>query len=138
MEKGTAIALGLGLAGAAALVMRGSRAEAPSCEKAYRNKNGTSSARDGTDCGRAGMASNPAFVWARTVEPGDTAGSTAELITGDPTRFVELLVANPDIATKGQTGVLPEGTMLRVPLSWNPFIDEIGNRNDPPRAFPTS
>lgn len=90
----------------------------------------------------AGVQSYPDHHWSYTVRSAnESAGSIAEMILGadQAWRYVELLVANPQKPVRGSR-VVPEGSddelnfvslavgeKLRLPRSWNGWIDEVGN-----------
>lgn len=93
----------------------------------------------------AGKASSLAYRWCVEVKDGDTAGSIAKSITGDPRRYLELLAANPTIprkvdpATNEVNFAWPKdcaGLRLTLPLSWNPWMDQTGKARGDVVAFP--
>jgi hypothetical protein len=109
---------------------------------------------------RAGIASNPAFQWIHVVQPGQNASVITQRYFGSaPTaRVNELIKNNPteqggrnlgpirsDWApgTPGQTpGVLNwtsliAGDRLRVPKSWDAWVDEQGNVRTNATPFPS-
>ncbi len=86
-----------------------------------------------------GLQSSPFYRWCYLVRPGDDAGSISEKITGDSSRYAEILVANPDIPKKGKmgevigdnawdfaTGSLTDGTKVFIPQTMNAWIDQFG------------
>jgi hypothetical protein len=94
-----------------------------------------------------GRASVGTYQWTYLVTAHETPGSIARRITGDERRYVELLSANSDkrMATyrKGARfeinfaqGEFCRWTMLYLPKSWNPWIDEDGNFAGKSRPFP--
>jgi len=86
-----------------------------------------------------GVQSSPFFKWCYFVANGDSAGSISEKITGDSSRYAEILIANPDIPKKGKMGVvlgedawdfapgvLAEKTKIFIPQTMNSWIDQFG------------
>jgi hypothetical protein len=85
----------------------------------------------------AGQATALGYQWCHTVRRGDTAGSLAETITSDRRRYLELVAANPQygVATRKTASGGSEinfrdepqpGDKLKLPKSWNPWIDQNG------------
>ncbi len=88
---------------------------------------------------QSGYQSSPFWRWCYFVKPGDSAGSISERITGDNSRYIEILTANPDIPKKGKMGevvgpnawdfadgILVEGTKIYIPQTMNSWIDQFG------------
>lgn len=95
----------------------------------------------------AGQATALGYQWCHTVRHGDTAGSLAETITGDRRRYLELVVANPQYGVA--THRTPSGgteinfrdepqpmDKIKIPKSWNPWIDQTGAPRRMAQAFP--
>lgn len=93
----------------------------------------------GVDPLQRGVQSSPFYRWCYLVRAGDDSGMIAERITGDSSRYTDLLVANPGIPKKGTMGVvigdaawdfapgsLVEGTKIAVPQTMNAWIDPFG------------
>jgi len=87
-----------------------------------------------------GMASNPIRQWCYVVKDTDTAGRIAENHTGDRSRYVELLAANPSkkmiFSPEINFADMCVGERLYIPKSWNPWIDQEGNVAGPHGAYP--
>lgn len=88
---------------------------------------------------QAGLASGLSVEWIYTVQPGDTAGSITERVVGTSGRYTDLMLANPDVPREGRAsevlgndawefapGALTVGMKLRIPATWNPWIDQLG------------
>lgn len=104
----------------------------------------------------AGYASHDLYEWGYVVGPGDTPGDIARAITGDDSRYQDLLAANPDIATIGEIGVFSgdgtwqfktdatvpiekrfaPGTPILLPVPWARYIDQLGNPRGGTTPFP--
>lgn len=85
----------------------------------------------------AGQASAFGYQWCHDVRNSDTAGSLAEAITGDRRRYLELVYANPQygVAMQPTSSGGSEmnfrdkprpGEKIKLPKSWNPWIDQTG------------
>ncbi len=99
---------------------------------------------------KAGYATVPPYEWGYVVGPGDSSGSIAEAVTGDDSRYTELVMANPQVPTAGELGVylgdkqwdfqpgaLKVGTNLLLPLPWFRYIDQVGNVRGGTTPYPT-
>lgn len=88
-----------------------------------------------------GVQSDPDYQWCFVVPDGSTPGDVAAMVLGPDQswRYVELLTANPEKATKGSV-VAPDagdeemnfvqwkvGETVRLPRTWNPWIDQVGS-----------
>jgi hypothetical protein len=89
---------------------------------------------------RDGIASNPLHQWCYKVAEGDTAGNIALRFVGNRSRYVELLSANPSkpqiTSPELNFSSLCIGERLFIPKSWNPWIDEVGNKRESSIPFP--
>lgn len=131
-------------------------ASAPtSTAKVIKDANGTPSSMDGGPP-VAGVASNPNFQWLHSVQAGQSPAAIAALYfgpTAPPQRWVELIQANPIEYYSGRTlgskgdpanpvtsgynfASLMPGDTLRVPKTWNRWIDQEGTRRGNPLPFP--
>lgn len=88
-----------------------------------------------------GVQSDVDYQWCYVVRDGDTPGDVAAMVLGPEQawRYVELLTANPEKATKGSV-VAPDagddemnfvqwnvGETVRLPRTWNAWIDQVGS-----------
>lgn len=89
-----------------------------------------------------GRASSLDYPWCHKVTRGQSAGSIALEVTGDASRYRELLGANTHKPTAtSSTGEvnftsLCVGERLSFPASWNPWIDQTGAPRRQKTAFP--
>lgn len=72
--------------------------------------------------------------WYGPLKPGQSPWSVATYVTGEGKRYPELMPANPEKATVGKPGQpgytfasFKIGERIRVPKSWNKYIDQLGN-----------
>ncbi len=90
----------------------------------------------------AGQASAVDYPWCHRVEVGQSAGSIAAEVTGDASRYKELLAANTHkptaITSQGEVNFtsLCVGERLSIPSSWNPWIDQTGASRGNKTPFP--
>jgi hypothetical protein len=94
---------------------------------------------------RAGVATNIDYPWCVRVRGGDSARNIAERITGDRSRYVELVAANPDVPTATVDGMvdfapgsLKIGARLKIPRSMKPWISQTGEPRGSKQPFPSS
>lgn len=158
MNKGGMILAGVGAAGLL-LWYSMKDAKAADCGPARTDASGKKSTRDGSDCAKAGVASNPDFQWQYQVKEGDSPTRITKKYLGtdnrkavDPTSsartaYVELIDQNPDNGTVGDRNnpwssgfnfaSLRPGDVLNIPKAWNAYIDEQGNPRGAVTPFPT-
>jgi hypothetical protein len=77
--------------------------------------------------------SSPTTQWVYKIQSGDTPRGRAKLITGDESRWVEMIPYNPSFGTQGTPGTLSYnfkyfnvGKDLQIPKEWNVYIPEQG------------
>jgi hypothetical protein len=94
---------------------------------------------------KSGYATRDGYEWAYLVGPDDTSGGIAAAITGDDSRYQELLLTNPGMPKIGNPGAylgeaawdfdsLIAGDRLLLPVPWSRYIDQQGSprgRRDP-------
>lgn len=92
---------------------------------------------------RSNVATDLNYPWCVRVRGGDSARNVAERITGDRSRYIELVAANPDIQTTMidgavdfTPGALKVGQRLKVPKSMKPWISQTGDPRGIKRPFP--
>lgn len=92
---------------------------------------------------RDGIASSLEFPWCVALHRGDGARGIAERITGDRARYLEILAANPVLATvvtdgtmDFAPGALRIGNRLKMPRTFAPWISQTGEPRGQRRAFP--
>lgn len=92
---------------------------------------------------RDGIASSLDFPWCVALHRGDSVRNIAERITGDRSRFVEIIAANPGVATITTAGnldfapgALRIGERLKMPRTFVPWISETGEPRGQKKAFP--
>lgn len=105
----------------------------------------------GSGAATPGRATHPDYQWCYVVQDGDSAGLIAEKMLGASLawRYVELLAANPQKPTTGDT-VSPDGSdselnfvsleageRLNVPRTWNRWIDQSGRPSGNPLPYPS-
>jgi len=96
--------------------------------------------------GPAGVATPTSYTWHWRVELGDNASRITKLITGAEGRYPELIAANPSKATVGSAGspystgynfkTLTVGELLKIPNSWNQYIQADGSGYTAGKALP--
>jgi len=99
--------------------------------------------------GKPGVASSPITQWwTGPLIEGDSPWLLAKKVTGDGRRYVELMIANPEKPTVGEptrpfaTGYsfvsFKIGERIRVPRSWNIYIDQTGKTKGDGVPLPVS
>lgn len=114
----------------------------PAGEAPIRDKFGKTTTGD-ESAPRKGIATHPEFTWFRVIKKAKTAPEIATIILGStlgPVRYVELYLANPDLATPdgGFKKPLQEGDFIMLPRTWNPWIDQLGYERGETIPFPAA
>lgn len=122
----------------------GGKGGGPGDGEVITDKNGVTSSWDGGPALK-GAKTNPSFRWLHEVKEGESASRIAAYFFGSagsrPNRWAELITENPTdyysgaaLPTTGNASnpasfnwtSLPVGTVLRIPKSWNGWIDQTG------------
>lgn len=119
----------------------GDQTAPPGKEKAAPDENGIYPTNDGTQWATPGKRSNPLYQWLYPIPAGHTGpAQLAKRVTGDERRYKELFAANPTkaIVVTDKTNFFGTnfatwnaGERIRLPKTWNQFVDEAGNINKP-------